>query len=198
MPDKIRLPLTISLALAVSIGLYVGVELKQEYERINSEISILTENLSYSKKKVQQLEKKNKELQNKLFSTQKILVMLKNSIKKSNTANFFKVKATAYGTSRKNGGSGKGVTATGVRPKEGVTVAVDPKKIPLGSKIYIECPTFPSVNGVYIAQDVGGAIKKNRIDIYMEDYKRKNMLKFGIREVMIKILEKPKPAHRYS
>ena len=40
------------------------------------------------------------------------------------------------------------------------TIAVDPTVIPYGSKVVI--------NGqVYVAEDCGGAIKNNRIDIYM-------------------------------
>ena len=55
-------------------------------------------------------------------------------------------------------------TATGTRPKENRTIAVDPNVIPYGSTVYIE--GF----GYYIAEDTGGAIKGNRIDIFMIDY----------------------------
>ena len=49
-------------------------------------------------------------------------------------------------------------TATGMKQGYGV-VAVDPKVIPLMSKLYI--PGY----GVAIAGDVGGAIKNRRIDL---------------------------------
>jgi len=55
------------------------------------------------------------------------------------------------------------VTASGEKAEAGKTIAVDPDVIPLGSTVYI--------NGQeYIAQDVGGAIQGNRIDIYCESH----------------------------
>lgn len=64
-----------------------------------------------------------------------------------------------------SGGYGAG-TATGTRCTEGRTIAVDPRVIPLGSKVYIE--GF----GDFIAEDTGGAIKGNKIDIYLSDHSR--------------------------
>ena len=52
-------------------------------------------------------------------------------------------------------------TSTGVMPQVGVTVAVDPKVIPLGTKIYIEDI------GVRVAHDTGGAIKGNKMDVFV-------------------------------
>ncbi len=57
------------------------------------------------------------------------------------------------------------MTATGVTAKEGRTIAVDPKVIPYGTKVMI--------NGrQYIAEDCGGAIKGNRIDIFVNNHER--------------------------
>lgn len=55
-----------------------------------------------------------------------------------------------------NGGSNR--TSTGLKVGHGV-VAVDPKFIPIGTKLFIEG------YGYAVAADVGGAIKGNRIDL---------------------------------
>lgn len=57
-------------------------------------------------------------------------------------------------------------TSTGKIPKEGRTIAVDPKVIPYGSIVYIQD------YGLYVAEDCGGAIKQNRIDVFTADYNK--------------------------
>jgi 3D (Asp-Asp-Asp) domain-containing protein len=59
------------------------------------------------------------------------------------------------------GGDGRGFTVTGLKARFGV-VAVDPKFIPLGTRLFIEG------YGYAIAADTGGAIKGNRIDLCVD------------------------------
>ena len=55
------------------------------------------------------------------------------------------------------------LTATGTRCVEGRTVAVDPEVISYGTKLLI--------NGrVYTAEDCGGNVKGDHIDIYLDDH----------------------------
>lgn len=73
-----------------------------------------------------------------------------------------------------------GITYTGTTATEGRTIAVDPKVIPLGSTVYID--------GVpYIAEDIGGAIKSNRVDIFFSSHEA--ALQFGVQyaDVAIKL-----------
>ena len=71
---------------------------------------------------------------------------------------------TYYDACTKCCGKTDGITASGAVVREGVTVAVDPKVIPLGTYIYIEGI------GYRVAQDIGGAIKGNRIDVYVNTH----------------------------
>lgn len=60
-------------------------------------------------------------------------------------------------------GKSDGITYTGTQATEGRTIAVDPNVIPLGSEIIIE-------GQAYIAEDVGGAIKGNKLDIFVDSH----------------------------
>lgn len=61
-------------------------------------------------------------------------------------------------------------TSTGEIARAGTTIAVDPSVIPYGSTVKINGHT-------YIAQDTGGAIRSNRIDVYFADHQE--ALEFG-------------------
>lgn len=63
------------------------------------------------------------------------------------------------------------VTATGTVPVAGRTVAVDSSVIPYGSEVIIDGHT-------YIAEDCGGAIKGNRVDICFDTHRE--ALNFGV------------------
>lgn len=88
------------------------------------------------------------------------------------------MKATAYDDSPESNGKWGPYSAMGNRLRYGV-VAVDPSVIPLGTRLYIEG------YGEAIAEDTGGAIKGNRIDLFMD---RASAQKFGVQNVMVHIL----------
>ena len=77
-------------------------------------------------------------------------------------------------------------TATGMRVRYGV-VAVDPRVIPLGSRLYIEGANGTWIYGTAVAADTGGAVKGNIIDLYVESYSE--AINFGRRKAKVYILE---------
>lgn len=91
------------------------------------------------------------------------------------------VKSTAY-TANCRGCSG--ITATGINLKKNPNakvIAVDPKVIPLGTKVYVEG------YGEAVAGDTGGSIKGNKIDVYMKTTQQAR--NWGVRTVKVTILK---------
>lgn len=84
------------------------------------------------------------------------------------------ITATAY--------AGHQLTSTGGYAKVKRTIAVDPKVIPYGSKIYI-----PELEFIGIAEDCGSAIKQNRIDIFMAT--ESQCIQWGIKNITVYIIE---------
>ncbi|PIC63661.1 hypothetical protein CSV79_10525 [Sporosarcina sp. P13] len=127
----------------------------------------------------------------------KVVVASANSTSKAQTA-----KSANVGVSRSNepSGGGKefyanasaytayctgcsGITATGINLRANPNmklIAVDPRVIPLGSKVWVEG------YGYAIAGDTGGAIKGNRIDLHMPT--KEAAYQFGRRQVKIKVI----------
>ncbi|HHV38481.1 MAG TPA: DUF348 domain-containing protein [Tepidimicrobium sp.] len=83
------------------------------------------------------------------------------------------------------GDRGYGITASGTRARRG-TVSVDPRVIPLGTKLYIESLDGTKDYGYAIAEDTGGAIKGNRIDLFFDTASEAR--RFGRRSVKVHIL----------
>lgn len=61
-----------------------------------------------------------------------------------------------------------GYTSTGTKATEGRTIAVDPDVIPYGAEILVRYQD--GTEAAYIAEDCGGAIQGNRIDIFMDSH----------------------------
>jgi uncharacterized protein YabE (DUF348 family) len=93
----------------------------------------------------------------------------------------FYVTATAY-TAFCNGCSGRTATGLNLRANPNMKViAVDPRVIPLGSKVYVEG------YGYAVAADTGGAIKGYIIDLFMPS--NKDCYRWGRKKVKIKVLD---------
>lgn len=68
---------------------------------------------------------------------------------------------------------------------QGRTIAVDKSIIPLGSTVlvYIEDELY----GIFIAEDTGGGIKGNRVDLYFNSHQ--DALNFGVKQVKIVVVD---------
>lgn len=100
------------------------------------------------------------------------------------------MKASAYTASFKETGKhpgdpGFGITSSGMRVRKGV-IAVDPRVIPLGTRVYVEVAGRTPDYGYAVAADTGSGIKNNRIDLYVDDYQY--ALNWGIKKVKVYIL----------
>lgn len=94
-------------------------------------------------------------------------------------------KATAYTSDRGDSGT---ICSTGMKAQVGV-VAVNPKRIPYGSKLYITSPDGSYIYGYAIAGDTGGGVRKNALvaDLFMDTYEE--CIQFGRRTMNVYILE---------
>lgn len=93
------------------------------------------------------------------------------------------VKATAYNRIEEGGL----ITATGTVTEYG-TIAVDPKVIPLGKKLYVVSNGGQSWSyGPGLAEDTGGLIKGNRIDLFFMT--SQESYDFGVRQARVYILK---------
>lgn len=89
-------------------------------------------------------------------------------------------KLTAYCPCYKCCRKTDGITVTGTRATAGRTIAVDPRQIPYGTKVIIDGHT-------YVAEDCGGGIRGNRIDVFFETHQE--ALNFGVQYKNIKIIK---------
>ena len=81
-----------------------------------------------------------------------------------------KYKLTAYCGCKKCSGKWGTRTASGKKAKQGRTIAVDRRKIKLGTKVKIKGKT-------YVAEDVGGGVKGKHIDVFFSSHRQ--TMKFG-------------------
>lgn len=101
-----------------------------------------------------------------------------------------RMRATAYtsnyaDTGKEPGDAAFGITASGTVAKRNgdsySSVAVDPRVIPLGTKLYIEG------YGYAVAEDTGGAIKGNRIDLFLNSSSESE--NWGVRWVNVYVIK---------
>ncbi len=117
----------------------------------------------------------------------KVGTRIKSSFKKTaSTPKNYKAVIAMNGSAYTYGNDGGNVTALGKPTARGI-VAVDPNVIPLGTRLYIESADGKYIYGEAIAGDTGGAIKGNKIDLFVES--KTECRQFGRRTVNVYILD---------
>lgn len=154
----------IALAIVLTGSTYCYYLYDNSKQLVNiSQVPILPED--FVKERIQELEALKDTGENKEVS--------RGGVQREKYLGTFKISAYCPGSCCN--GSNFNKTATGKKMMPYKTVAVDPKVIPLNSKLKIEC------NGkVYyvIANDTGSAIKNNKIDMNMDTHQ--NALNWGV------------------
>ena len=82
-------------------------------------------------------------------------------------------------------GKNDGITATGTVATEGHTVAVDPSVIPYGTAIEVIYPDGSRAR--YVAEDCGGAIKAQRLDVFFADHQTAR--EYGVRTAYVFLVQ---------
>ena len=155
-------------------------EAEEEVEKLEEEVEKLEESERVKENEISNLKEKLNETENE---NQK----LKEELEKYENLRKLNIVATAYDAFCDTGCIG--LTATGYDVSNTVykdgyrIISVDPNVIPLGSLVYVESD---KMNFVGIADDTGGDIKGNRIDILMEN--RDKAYDFGRRNVKVTVL----------
>jgi 3D (Asp-Asp-Asp) domain-containing protein len=90
------------------------------------------------------------------------------------------VRATAYSYQVPAEGAHGSLTRLGTTVHWG-TVSVDPTVIPLGSRLLIE-----GYDTVFVAEDTGGGVHGNRIDIFFPD--EAAAIRFGVQDRIVTVL----------
>lgn len=163
--------------LIVIIGLCISSNIKQHkleatnYELKNT-IAEQTLSIEYLEAEVHNQAAKIEEMTKKLEKYQS---------SSNNSVRSGKFKITAYcACSTCCGKWAGGNTASGTKPTAGRTIAVDTSVIPFGTKVVIDGHT-------YVAEDTGGAIKGNRIDIFFDSHQK--ALEWGVRYKDVQIIK---------
>ena len=130
------------------------------YIDTSNEAKIKQNNIVDQAIEITNLNKSNQDLSSQLISAQSDL----EALKQNQVAYIGKYKITYYCACKQCCGKEDGITASGAKVQEGVTVAADTSILPFGTKIYIQGIGWRTV------QDRGGAIKGNRLDIYISSH----------------------------
>lgn len=163
---------------ALLTGPYFSWEVKRAKDAVTKKCLVYSA-YNFSVKSIKPQPKLNSKISPKSkYNTQTVGLA---SVKTELAGRTFTVKATAYSYF-----PGENITAGGHRVKRG-TIAVNPKYIPLGTRLYVEG------YGYGVADDTGGVIKGDlngngiALDLFMTSENECN--RWGVRKVKVTILD---------
>jgi 3D (Asp-Asp-Asp) domain-containing protein len=189
------------LAAFLLCGVFTAIRLDANNKELTRKLNEETQKASQLEHQLKEEQKRSEDIQNNLDSLQQELQNLKeqNTMLQQDNEKLQKelaerpvVEKTLYMTGTgytayDAGMNGLGHTRSGTNCKQGRTISVDPSVIPLGTKVQITSESYPQINGVYVAEDTGSAIKGNIIDIYFDTKKAAH--DFGRRkDLVVKVL----------
>lgn len=160
----------------------VSVEELKEWNNLASDLIYVGESLAIKESAAKP--KTSEKRTNKVATTtskKKVATSSTNSVSApASTSKTLTMRATAY-TAYCEGCSGITANGTDIRSNPNLKViAVDPRVIPLGSRVWVEG------YGEAIAADTGGAIKGNKIDVFIPTEGQARQ--WGVKQVTVKIL----------
>lgn len=177
-------------------------ELAKENEKLQAENKQLEEELGQIRNTNDGL---SKIIDQYKVETNTLREKIKTTSRGSVSRNLGKFTVTCYDLSvqscgKEVGSKGYGMTASGVSLvghtwKTARAIAVDPKVIPLGSKVRLTFTEegYSKYNGIYNAVDTGGAVKGNKIDFFWGDFKQnephKSLWDFGKTKAIVEVIE---------
>ena len=163
------LAVALGISVSANIGMYLhGQYLQNEIVDSQEEVFDLIARNTLLKDTYNELLGQMQETQNEVQNLQSQV----EELQKWRSLGVFRI--TAYWFGEDEYGD---LTSTGVKAQVNHTIAVDPEIIPYGSKVMID-------GQIYVAEDCGGAIKNNVIDVWVENQSNS----FGVKytEIYIK------------
>lgn len=164
---------------------------------LNHENTVLSEELKAAEAEISRLNAENQNLQDKNKELEKLCREVTGGY---SDAAGFEVEVTAYTLSENDCDKGVshpayGITANGTNLaghtlESARAIAVDPRVIPLGSKVRLvfKDKAMRKYNGIYTACDVGGAIRGNVIDLFAGEGADDLAMQIGRRQAKVEIL----------
>lgn len=148
-----------------------------EIEQIKKSYKILNDDLYEVKLSRDRLANRVEELENQIEELKKEKLEEKKEVSKGtlHTITCYDLSESSNGTwigHKYYGYTANGFDLRGKTWDMAMTVAVDPKIYPLGTKLRLTFANdkYAKYNGVYTARDTGGAIKGKKLDLFLGDF----------------------------